>query len=506
MPDDFGVIKPRAVPLSHTGGEQPAGPTGSTGHRWLLLLILLGAIAAIAALFIAAPNWVEPLEIVSPQPTPSNAAPPPSAAPRPSPDDQPPPFQALRREQARTEAGGELARFVELELKLREELKVGAWAEAPYDAARTLAQAGDEAFVAERFDSAIDQYRQAADALAALIDEGHALFENALTQGLASIDERDPTAAETWLSEAGEIKPDSPALASARQRAGHLPEIITKFRAARNHELAGRWDQALRTYQAIRALDADTPGLGEAIAAARRGRSEQALRERLSTGFKALEQGHFEQAERSFQQALKIDPGNASAEGGLQQIADQSELVTIAELRAEAERHAAAERWAHAAQANRRILALDANIQFAREGLRQAEAQSQALSTLERITAGAERLSSDTLYQEAQDILANAKSLSPRGSVLAAAIERMDAVLRHHGTPVPVLLRSDDATEVLLSNVGPLGRFSEKRLELRPGAYTLIGSRDGCRDVRTEINVEPRMAPVEIRCLEVLQR
>ncbi|MCY3796115.1 MAG: hypothetical protein OXG51_17295, partial [Gammaproteobacteria bacterium] len=130
----------------------------------------------------------------------------------------------------------------------------------------------------------------------------------------------------------------------------------------------------------------------------------------------------------------------------------------------------------------------------------------QALSNLERIAAGAERLSSDTLYQEAQDILANAKSLSPRGSVLAAAIERMDVLLRHHGTPVPVLLRSDDATEVLLSNVGPLGRFSEKRLELRPGAYTLIGSRDGCRDVRTEISVEPRMAPVEIRCLEVLQQ
>ena len=391
-------------------------------------------------------------------------------------------------------------------MKLREELNTGAWAEAGYAAARTLAQAGDEAFVAERFDAAIDQYRQAADALADLIAQGHAQFEDALNKGLLAIDERDPAAAAARLSQAGKIKPDNPALLSARQRADHLPEVIAKFRAARNHELAGRWDQAVATYQAIHALDADTPGLDRAIAVARQGRSGQMLRERLSTGFKALEQGNFERAESAFRQALRIDPGNASADGGLQQIADQSELKKIAELKAQAEQHAAAERWAEAAEANRRILALDANIQFARLGLSQAEAQHQTLSTLNRIADGAERLSSDALFDEAQVILTEAKTLSPRGPILATAIEKTEALLRRHGTPVPVLLRSDNATEVLLANVGPLGRFSERRLELRPGAYTLIGSRDGCRDVRTEINVQPGMAPVEIRCVELLQQ
>ncbi len=504
MPDESGVIRPRAVPLSHAEGRA-ASPKGAASRRWPLLLAAIGAVAAIAVLFTLAPHWVEPLETVSPRAAP-DAAPPTGTASGVAPDAQPPPFQALRREQARTEAGDELARFVELELKLREELNAGAWSEAGYDAARALAQAGDEAFVAERFDAAIGQYRQAADALAALIDQGHAQFEDALNQGLAAIDERDPAAAEAWLSQAADVKPDSPALRAALQRAGHLPEVIAQFRTARNHELAGRWDQAVDAYQAIRALDADTPGLDGAIAAARRGRSEQLLNERLSAGFKALEQGSFEQAENAFRQALGIDPGNASAEGGLQQIAEQSELVRIAELKRQAERHAAAERWAETAEANRRILALDANIQFARLGLEQAEAQSRALSTLKRIADGAERLSSDALFEEAQAMLAEARTLSPRGPVLAAAIVEVDALLRRHGTPVPVLLRSDNATEVLLSNVGPLGRFAEKRLELRPGAYTLIGSRDGCRDARAEISVQPGMEPIEIRCEELLQR
>jgi len=67
-----------------------------------------------------------------------------------------------------------------------------------------------------------------------------------------------------------------------------------------------------------------------------------------------------------------------------------------------------------------------------------------------------------------------------------------------------VLLRSDNRTEVTLSTVGTLGAFEEKRLELRPGSYTLIGSRDGCRDIREQIVVRPNMNPVDIRCAETL--
>ena len=69
-------------------------------------------------------------------------------------------------------------------------------------------------------------------------------------------------------------------------------------------------------------------------------------------------------------------------------------------------------------------------------------------------------------------------------------------------TPVPVTLTSDSATEVTLSQVGALGKFARKEVQLRPGRYVLLGSRDGKRDVRRELMVMPQMAPVEIICQE----
>jgi hypothetical protein len=51
--------------------------------------------------------------------------------------------------------------------------------------------------------------------------------------------------------------------------------------------------------------------------------------------------------------------------------------------------------------------------------------------------------------------------------------------------------RVDQLTDVTLYRVGALGQFAAKSVELRPGTYTAIGSRDGYRDVRRTFTIVP---------------
>ena len=499
---DAPLIEPQPVPLTHANRSK--AKQGADSRRWpLYAAVGLAAAAMVAALFTLAPQWVAPVVQPPPPAQGSDAMPPRPYRPA---AEQPPPFAALRREQARTDASAALARFVELELRLRDELHVGAWGQEGYDQARDLAQAGDEAFVAERFAQAIDGYRQAADALAALLETGHAQFDGALAAALAAIDARHPEEARSRLDQAKQIKPDDPRLAQAEARAARLPDLIDRFRQARNHELAERWAAAVRAYEGIRALDAATSGLADALAQARRNEAAQRLRSRLSAGFAALERQEFAAARNAFEQALAMDANNSSALGGLQQIAEQSVLAEISRLKRQAAAFAAAEQWRRAAHAYQGILALDANVQFAKAGLQRAQAQRRTLDALNDLMANADLLSAEARYRDALKTLEEAKRLAPQGPLLGAAVAKASALLQRYGSPVPVLLRSDNASEVLLSNIGPLGRFSEKRLRLRPGAYTLIASRDGCRDVRTQITVAKDMAPIDISCREALQQ
>lgn len=501
MSEDPGIIRPKTVPLSHSAKPQAEHPAATP--RWLVPVGALVVGVLLYALFAVAPDFVTPVDVepvtTSPTADPSVKGPAPA-------EEQLPPYQALQREQARQEAQDELGRFVELELHLRDTMQVGTWGQAGYDAAKEHALAGDEAFLRERFGPAIASYQAATRALAELIEEGERVYAEALAAGIEAINARDKKTADMQLAQAQLIKPGKTELTNAIRRAERLPEVVTLFRTARNQELTSLWDEAVATYEQIRVLDADTPGLVDAIANARYGRSQLNLQEYLSDGFIALDNQSFKSATAAFNRALAIEADNAVALGGLQQVAEQTVVVEIDRLEARASNFEAKEQWQEAASDYNAILALDSNIQFAKQGRTRAELQQQSFDTLSNIAASAERLSSDRLYQEAQQILERAKGLEPRGPQLARIVQEVDELLQLYGNPVPVVLHSDNATNVMLSSVGQLGKFSEKHLNLRPGAYTLIGSRDGCRDVRTNITVRPEMAPVDIRCEEVLQR
>jgi tetratricopeptide (TPR) repeat protein len=381
-------------------------------------------------------------------------------------------------------------------------MQVGAWGQAEYDAAKTLASAGDEQFLKENFEAALVSYDAAAVALAALIDTGAQLLAKALEDGETALLERNETSAREHFEFALTIDPDNEQARHGAQRADLLPEVIVLLRQGKNHELSGNWTEALATYQTVEKIDPATAGLGEALATARTGVVALRFREHLSDGFAAMQANRFEQARSAFNKALALKPGNSVALGGLEQVSQRTDLSRIESLKQEAIAAEAREEWPAAITGYEAVLALDTNIQFAKDGRARAATQYRTGQALGKIIASPDKLSSPRLFNEAKNILARAEQLSPRKENLAAQINSVHNLISIYSVPVEVTFHSDNATNVTLSTVGVLGAFAEKRVTLRPGAYTVIGSRDGCRDVRESIVVRPEMQPIDIRCVE----
>ncbi len=67
-----------------------------------------------------------------------------------------------------------------------------------------------------------------------------------------------------------------------------------------------------------------------------------------------------------------------------------------------------------------------------------------------------------------------------------------------------LVLKSDGETAVTIYRVARFGSFTEKRVELRPGKYTAVGSRPGYRDVRIEFRVPRSDTPLTlvVQCIE----
>ena len=81
---------------------------------------------------------------------------------------------------------------------------------------------------------------------------------------------------------------------------------------------------------------------------------------------------------------------------------------------------------------------------------------------------------------------------------------RVERVIQGKQEPVRLSLVSDNRTQVTIPSVGSFGSFARRDVELKPGHYTVIGTRDGYREVRHEITVSPgeEYLTVNVSCSE----
>ena len=110
----------------------------------------------------------------------------------------------------------------------------------------------------------------------------------------------------------------------------------------------------------------------------------------------------------------------------------------------------------------------------------------------------------DRTLADAQRLHAEAEAVDPKGQQITEHIANLGRLLSLATTPQSVVLRSDALTQVTVYRVGPIGTFTETEIAVRPGEYTMIGSRNGYRDVRRSFTVMPgqMLDPIEIKCVE----
>ena len=500
--DDQLVIEPIAAPLSSRADDATSAPRGirarlrTTRRAWWFGAALAALGGAAAFVFVALPEQVE-TPVHAPGATPPATAP--SVA---SEDDAPPPYQALQMQRAREQAQERLNDFVALQLDLEDTLNVGAWGADDLAAAKERANAGDALFLETRFEAALLEYAAALDALRELAAKGDALFDAALEEGNSALDARDSENAAAAFVRAQAIRPDDARVLAGIARAEALPEVVRLLREAERARLRGDVDAAHGLLVEVRQLDPATDGLSTLladVAATRQANRRKAL---LSRAFAALEANDHGEALRLFENALQAFPGDAAALAGKQQAEQARMLAAIDDLREAAARQMRAEQWADALATYDQALAIDSSLKFAREGREVVDARVALINAMDEVVADPSSLSSDQVFKAAELTLADAAAQTDAGERFAARLARFRDVLEQAAVPIPLVLVSDNATEVTIHRVGAIGAFERHELALRPGRYVIVGSRDGCRDVRKEIVLADGMAPVDIRCAE----
>ncbi len=222
----------------------------------------------------------------------------------------------------------------------------------------------------------------------------------------------------------------------------------------------------------------------------------------MSEGLAGLEAGDPAAAREAFERARSIRPSSPEVAEALWRADRLQRRQRIATLRDQAATAETLEDWRSSETAYAEVLTIDRHLAFAQEGLERSAARRELAEAIEFYIANPQRLASDEVLAEAEAVLERAQRAQPTGPRLEDQTARLAEVVEVAGTPVTVSLHSDNLTQVVIYTVGKLGTFARTTVELRPGTYTVVGSRPGFRDVRLEVTVRPGgpMPPVIIRC------
>ncbi len=407
---------------------------------------------------------------------------------------------AVRVKAATDEALGDLLSRLE-RLRYR---AIERWGGQPYLDAVDMYASGDEAYLARNYALAGERYREATRMLEPFFDRIDEVFAETLAAAKEAFAMPDPSEAVRLYDLAVAITPGHRDAEAGLKRALSLETVLNLMAQGTLFEKDLELDAAKLAFEKALELDALWEPAAEGIERVRIAIKQMSFDMRMTEGLDALVSGDFASAKAAFSAAKLLDPTAREPTDGLLQVDLGIRLANIRRLEREAKSLDEDEQWESSIAVYKEVIAIDSDLQFAKEGLRNATARAALHNKLQGLIDDPDTLSDPVNLQTATRLLLDVARVTPMGPRLEDQKIELSRLLKRAATPLKVQLISDNATDVAIFKVGHFGAFSTRNLELRPGVYVAVGNRAGYRDVRLEFRVAPEieMKPIVIQCEE----
>jgi hypothetical protein len=429
-----------------------------------------------------------------PQPEPEKTM----AAPEVLPETAPDPARIAAEKK---EAEKKLAEFMQLIQELNAK-GVSQWGNQAYVEMIQLSQEADRLLLESDYAAAAGKYAAAAASAQTLVDQIEPVLKQLLAEGQTAFDAGDSALAGQKFSTALMIEPDNRLARHLLQRSKNLDAVMQLLESGNRHENTGNISGAHADYQEALRLDPESTEARQAVARVKGQIRDAEFQLLMSEGLTALHQNDYQLAQAKLLKAKSFRPQSREVNDALAQVDQSIRLARIETYRQKAAAAEGAENWQQAMDAYLQVLKIDANVLFAARGKERAQERIRIDRRINFFLQQPAALESDQQLENAIALIAEIEEIEPKGPQLRQRFERLARIVATAQTPVKIIIESDTFTDVAVYKVGKIGRFGSRELRLRPGTYTVVGTRDGYQDVRKKIIIKPGQSSlrVTIRC------
>jgi serine/threonine protein kinase len=372
------------------------------------------------------------------------------------------------------------------------------WGGEAYGRMAETARQADGLLMDQSYELAAEKYSAAGVSAESLADRAGDVLQKLLQAGHHALEQGDGSLAREKFTLALMIEPTHTAAAQGLHRSETIAEVMQLLATGKQHEENGRLSFARTDYQRALNLDPLSETAKTAVSRVQAKIRNQKFQQLISEGLTAFHNHDYRLARSKLLKAKSFKPGSREVLDALDQVDAAIRLSQIETLKQKAAAARDGERWTESLDANLQILKIDPAIQFAIEGKQYSLQRIKLEKRVKFFLDTPRALESDRQLENAVLLLQELNAIASKGPKLSARIDQLEKRITAAQTPIKVIIESDSLTEVAVYKIAKLGRFSIHELDLRPGTYTVVGARDGYKDIHRKIVIKAGQKPMRI--------
>ena len=390
--------------------------------------------------------------------------------------------------------------------ELLETKAVKKWAEQEFKIALELGSSGDEHFRKQQYNNAIASYKDAVMILNDLENKIQPTLEEHLEKGELALTQAEKETAVLHFGLAKDIDTDNSQATNGLKRAETIEELYRLLEQGGKFEAANQFSDAENIYKKATVLDPLSPEAKNALNRVSGRLATNEFNRLINQGYAALKKRQYGDARAAFTSAQKLFPNSKKPGQGIAAIEQEIRSEKLSALSIEAQHFEDGQDWSNAAKSYQQMLTLSSNSSDALQGLERSTKREKLLNALDQHINSSLRLSSEQVASNAKQLLQEVSSTTSPGSKIIQRAAKLKELIQLANQPISITLQSDNLTDIVIFKVGKFGKFEQRKIELKTGKYTIVGSRSGFRDVRKVLTVTSDMSSksVMVRCDEAI--
>ncbi len=392
--------------------------------------------------------------------------------------------------------------------------KMPIWAKEQYQKTMEIEAQAEEYKANKEYVKSEEKFKQAIKKVESILEQKENILQQSIKKGLEYLEEENLTQSKKEFIKASAIDNKVLIINRSLARISNRPKVLELYQKSKNYEKKSDTNNAIKMLENALVIEPEYTKIEKKLQQLLLKEKSISFDKAIGQALSALDKKNYTIARNEIKKAHSLSSDDPIIQDIEQRISEGIISRKINHMISSAKKEEKKEQWQEAKIIYNNILKISPDIGQIIVKQERVNAYIQLNQLIDNIVNQTERLQNDKIFEKSKRALKYVRNELNQNSnsyytimktpLLMQKIASAKEAINNASKQINVTIHSDNRTDITIYRVSKIGKLTNKQIKLRPGKYTIVGTRIGYRDFRKtiEITANDQSVIINVQCKE----